>query len=49
VPGSAFGKTADAESLATVHRIGTVKKGRNDKPLHAVVIERATVKENLKG
>jgi peptidyl-prolyl cis-trans isomerase B (cyclophilin B) len=45
---TAFGKTADAESLETVHKIGKVKKGRNDKPEKDVTIEKATVTEKPK-
>ena len=45
---TAFGKTADAESLETVHKIGKVKKGRNDKPEKDVAIEKATVTEKAK-
>jgi peptidyl-prolyl cis-trans isomerase B (cyclophilin B) len=43
-----FGKTADAESLETVHKIGKVKKGRNDRPVDNVTIEKATVTEKAK-
>ncbi|GIW82730.1 MAG: hypothetical protein KatS3mg105_4537 [Gemmatales bacterium] len=42
---TAFGKCADAESLATVRAIGEVKTDANDKPLQAVTIQSVTVKE----
>jgi peptidyl-prolyl cis-trans isomerase B (cyclophilin B) len=45
---TAFGKTADAESLAIVHKIGKVKKDRNDKPVDKVTIDKATVTEKAK-
>jgi peptidyl-prolyl cis-trans isomerase B (cyclophilin B) len=40
---TAFGKTADDESLKTVKAIGAVPTGANDKPRDKVVIEKATV------
>ena len=40
---TAFGKTADDESLNTVKAIGSVKVGANDKPLEKVTIKKATV------
>jgi len=45
-----FGKTADAESLETVHKINAVKTSGppNDRPLQPVVIEKATVTEQPK-
>ncbi len=45
-----FGKTADAESLETVHKINNVKTSGspNDRPLQPVVIEKATVTEQAK-
>jgi peptidyl-prolyl cis-trans isomerase B (cyclophilin B) len=44
---TAFGKTADAESLATVRAIGDVKT-RNDRPAEDVVIQSVTVTERPK-
>jgi peptidyl-prolyl cis-trans isomerase B (cyclophilin B) len=43
-----FGRTADAESLATVRTIGSVPTGANDKPRDKVVIEKVTVTETPK-
>lgn len=43
-----FGKTADDESLATVHAIGKVKTGASDKPVDKVVIRKVTVTENAR-
>jgi len=43
---SAFGKTADDESLKTVLAIGAVKTGRNDRPVQDVKIRKATVTES---
>lgn len=40
-----FGKTADAESLAVVKKIGEVRTGPQDRPVEPVVINSATVKE----
>jgi peptidyl-prolyl cis-trans isomerase B (cyclophilin B) len=45
---TAFGRTADKESLATVQAIGNVATGPGDKPREAVVIEKATVTETAK-
>jgi len=45
---TAFGKTADEESLATVRAIGTVATDANDKPREAVVIKTVTVTETAK-
>jgi peptidyl-prolyl cis-trans isomerase B (cyclophilin B) len=40
---TAFGKTADDESLKTVKAIGGVPTGANDRPRDKMVIEKATV------
>lgn len=45
---TAFGKTADAESLAVVKKIGAVPTGANDKPKTPVTINKATVIETAK-
>jgi len=45
---TAFGKTADDESLATVRAIGEVPT-RSEKPVEKVVIEDVTVTERPKG
>ena len=45
---TAFGKLADAESLATLRAIGKVPTGANDRPQQKVVIEKAVVKETPK-
>lgn len=45
---SAFGKLADAESLATLKAIGSVPTDGNDKPKEKVAIEKAVVKETPK-
>lgn len=45
---TAFGKAADAESLATVKAIGEVKTGSNDKPIEPVTIKTVTVTESPK-
>jgi peptidyl-prolyl cis-trans isomerase B (cyclophilin B) len=45
---TAFGKTADAESMATVKTIGNVATGRNDRPSEDVKIQKVTVTENAK-
>jgi cyclophilin family peptidyl-prolyl cis-trans isomerase len=45
---TAFGKTADAESLATVKKIGAVKTGAQDRPVTPVKINKATVVEKAK-
>jgi peptidyl-prolyl cis-trans isomerase B (cyclophilin B) len=42
---TAFGKTADADSLAVVKSIGGVATGANDRPKTAVTITKATVVE----
>lgn len=40
---TAFGRTADAESLAVVKAIGEVRTGAGDRPVQPVVIKKATV------
>ncbi len=45
---TAFGKTADAESLAVVKEIGNVATGAQDRPSDPVVIKKATVVETPK-
>ncbi len=45
---TAFGKTADAESLAVVKAIGKVKTGGDDRPQKPVKINKATVIESGK-
>ncbi len=45
---TAFGKTMDAESLATVATIGLVKTDRNDRPIDKVTITKVEVKETAK-
>jgi peptidyl-prolyl cis-trans isomerase B (cyclophilin B) len=45
---TAFGKTADAASLAVVKRIGSVPTGSQDRPTTPVVIKKATVEETAK-
>jgi cyclophilin family peptidyl-prolyl cis-trans isomerase len=45
---TAFGKTADVESLATVKKIGAVKTGAQDRPVTPVKINKATVVEKAK-
>jgi peptidyl-prolyl cis-trans isomerase B (cyclophilin B) len=45
---TAFGKTADADSLATVKAIGDVRTGHSDRPVEDVVIRKVTVTENPK-
>jgi peptidyl-prolyl cis-trans isomerase B (cyclophilin B) len=42
---TAFGRTADDESLATVKAIGDVKTGGSDRPVEPVTIQRVTVTE----
>ncbi len=42
---TAFGKTADAESLAVVKKIGAVDTGAQDRPTKPVTIKKATVVE----
>lgn len=46
---TAFGHTADAESLAVVKKIGAAKTGAQDRPVTPVVINKATVVEKPKG
>jgi peptidyl-prolyl cis-trans isomerase B (cyclophilin B) len=46
---TAFGKTADAESLAVVKKIGAVKTGANDRPVTPVTVNKATVVEKPAG
>jgi peptidyl-prolyl cis-trans isomerase B (cyclophilin B) len=45
---TAFGRTADAESLAVVQAIGAVRTGANDRPVEPVVIKKATVTKTPK-
>jgi peptidyl-prolyl cis-trans isomerase B (cyclophilin B) len=45
---TAFGRTADAESLNVVKKIGEVPTDRNDKPSKPVKITKATVVEKAK-
>jgi cyclophilin family peptidyl-prolyl cis-trans isomerase len=45
---TAFGKTADADSLAVVKAIGNVKTDSNDRPANPVKINKATVVEKAK-
>jgi peptidyl-prolyl cis-trans isomerase B (cyclophilin B) len=45
---TAFGKTANAESLAVVKAIGDVKTDSNDRPAKPVKINKATVVEKAK-
>jgi peptidyl-prolyl cis-trans isomerase B (cyclophilin B) len=45
---TAFGKTADEESLNTVRAIGTVKTDANDRPREPVTIQSVTVTETAK-
>ena len=40
---TAFGRTADADSLAVVKAIGAVQTGAGDRPVQPVVIQKATV------
>ena len=42
---TAFGKTADADSLAVVKKIGEVKTGSQDRPVKPVTISKVTVVE----
>jgi peptidyl-prolyl cis-trans isomerase B (cyclophilin B) len=42
---TAFGKTADADSLAVVKNIGAVQTGSQDRPVKPVTINKATVVE----
>ena len=46
---TAFGKTADAESLAVVKKIGSLPTGSQDRPTKPVIINKATVVETPKG
>ncbi len=46
---TAFGRTADAESLAVVKKIGVAQTGHQDRPVNPVVIEKVTVKRSPKG
>ncbi len=46
---TAFGKTADAASLAVVKKIGAVKTGGQDRPVTPVTINKVTVVEKPKG
>ena len=45
---TAFGRTADEESLATVRAIGNVRTGSQDRPVEPVTINSATVHERRK-
>jgi peptidyl-prolyl cis-trans isomerase B (cyclophilin B) len=45
---TAFGKTADAESLAVVKKIGAVATGSQDRPVKPVTISKAAVVEKAK-
>ena len=45
---TAFGRTADAESLAVVRAIGDVRTGAGDRPVQPVVITKATVTKTPK-
>jgi peptidyl-prolyl cis-trans isomerase B (cyclophilin B) len=45
---TAFGKTADAESLAVVKAIGDAKTDSNDRPAKPIKINKATVIEKAK-
>ena len=45
---TAFGRTADAESLAVVKAIGAVRTGAGDRPVQPVVITKATVTKTPK-
>ncbi len=45
---TAFGRTADAASLAVVKKIGAVQTGPGDRPRTPVTIEKATVVETAK-
>jgi peptidyl-prolyl cis-trans isomerase B (cyclophilin B) len=46
---TAFGRTADAASLAVVKKIGAVPTGAQDRPREPVVINKASVVEKPKG
>lgn len=45
---TAFGRTADAESLKVVQKIGAVETGPNDRPKQPVTIKSAKVLESAK-
>jgi peptidyl-prolyl cis-trans isomerase B (cyclophilin B) len=45
---TAFGRTADADSLAVVKAIGEVRTGAGDRPVQPVVINKATVTKTPK-
>jgi peptidyl-prolyl cis-trans isomerase B (cyclophilin B) len=45
---TAFGRTADADSLAVVKAIGAVQTGAGDRPVQPVVIKKATVTKTPK-
>ena len=45
---TAFGQTADEESLAVVRKIGAVKTGSQDRPMQEVKIKKARVEERPK-
>ena len=45
---TAFGRTADAASLAVVKAIGNVPTGSGDRPVEPVVIKKATVTKTAK-
>jgi cyclophilin family peptidyl-prolyl cis-trans isomerase len=45
---TAFGRTADEESMGTVRAIGNVRTGPNDRPAEPVTIESVTVHERPK-
>jgi peptidyl-prolyl cis-trans isomerase B (cyclophilin B) len=45
---TAFGRTADAASLAVVKAIGDVRTGAGDRPVEPVVIKKATVTKTAK-
>ena len=42
---TAFGKTADVESLATVKALGTVRTGSQDRPVEDVLVKKVTITE----
>jgi cyclophilin family peptidyl-prolyl cis-trans isomerase len=46
---TAFGRTADAESLAVVRKIGEARTGHQDRPVEPIVVEKVTVKRSPKG
>ncbi len=45
---TAFGRTADADSLAIVKKIGETRTGHQDRPVNPVVIEKVTVTRSPK-